>query len=38
MLDDMNAEVTVGCYNGSECITGFCTMLDDDLWLLLSYR
>ena len=38
MLDDMNAEVTIGCYNGSECITGFCTMLDDDLCPLLSYR
>lgn len=33
MLDDLNAEVTVGCHNGSESITGFCPTLDDDLWL-----
>jgi hypothetical protein len=30
-LDAMIAESTVDCYNDSECVTGFYTMLDDNL-------
>jgi hypothetical protein len=30
-LDAMIAEATVDCYNDSECVTGFYTMLDDNL-------
>ena len=30
-LDDLIAEATVDCYNDSECVTGFYTMIDDNL-------
>ena len=30
-LDALIAEATVDCYNDSECVTGFYTMLDDNL-------
>jgi hypothetical protein len=30
-LDALVAEATVDCYNDSECVTGFYTMLDDHL-------
>ncbi|WP_291408108.1 calcium-binding protein [Actinophytocola sp.] len=30
-LDAMVAEATVDCYNDSECVTGFYTMLDEHL-------
>lgn len=30
-LDDLIAEATVDCYNDSECVAGFFTMLDDSL-------
>ena len=30
-LDAMIAEATVDCYNDSECVTGFYTMLEDHL-------
>jgi len=30
-LDALIAEATVDCYNDSECITGFYTMLEDHL-------
>ena len=30
-LDDLIAEATVDCYNDSECVTGFYTMLEDNL-------
>lgn len=30
-LDALIAEATVDCYNESECVTGFYTMLDDNL-------
>lgn len=32
-LDALVAEATVDCYNDSECITGFYTMLEDNLAL-----
>lgn len=28
-MDAMIAEATVDCYNDSECVTGFYTMLDE---------
>lgn len=31
MLDALIAEATVDCYNESECVTGFYTMLADNL-------
>jgi hypothetical protein len=31
VLDALIAEATVDCYNESECITGFYTMLEDSL-------
>ena len=31
MLDALIAAATVDCYNDSECVTGFYTMLDDNL-------
>jgi hypothetical protein len=30
-LDEMVAQATVDCYNASECVTGFYTMLDEHL-------
>lgn len=30
-LDALIAEATVDCYNDSECVTGFYTMLEDNL-------
>lgn len=30
-LDGLIAEATVDCYNDSECVTGFYTMLEDNL-------
>jgi hypothetical protein len=30
-LDALVAEATVDCYNDSECVTGFYTMLDEHL-------
>jgi hypothetical protein len=30
-LDALIAEATLDCYNDSECVTGFYTMLDDNL-------
>ena len=30
-LDALIAEATVDCYNDSECVTGFYTMLEDSL-------
>lgn len=30
-LDALIAEATVDCYNDSECVTGFYTMLENDL-------
>ncbi|MGH3526631.1 MAG: hypothetical protein ACRDQI_11555 [Pseudonocardiaceae bacterium] len=30
-LDAMVAEATVDCYNDSECVTGFYTMIDERL-------
>jgi hypothetical protein len=30
-LDALVAEATIDCYNDSECITGFYTVLEDDL-------
>jgi hypothetical protein len=30
-LDEMVAQATVDCYNDSECVTGFYTMLDEHL-------
>jgi hypothetical protein len=30
-LDALITEATVDCYNDSECVTGFYTMLDDNL-------
>ena len=31
VLDALIAEATVDCYNESECVTGFYTMLEDNL-------
>jgi hypothetical protein len=31
MLDSLIAEATVDCYNESECVTGFFTMLEDSI-------
>jgi hypothetical protein len=31
VLDAMIAEATVDCYNGSECVTGFYTMIEEHL-------
>lgn len=33
MLDALVEDATVDCYNDSECVTGFYTMLDDNLGL-----
>src|SRR4051812_3080842 len=30
-LDELIAEATVDCYNDSECVTGFYTMIEDHL-------
>ncbi|WP_072946307.1 hypothetical protein [Rhodococcus koreensis] len=34
-LEAMVAEATIDCYNDSECVTGFYTMLDENLDLPL---
>ena len=36
VLDALIAEATVDCYNESECVTGFYTMLEDNLGLPLT--
>jgi len=38
MLDALIAAATVDCYNDSECVTGFYTMLDEQSCRAVSHR